>query len=494
MLNFIPGSSQSQADHDSVSMQWLCPNLTTYWHLGQIRDSDQVVLQAIEGQQQHRFTADEGFALRYFTGRFPVAQVQSQCEQQFGETMPPDFVLHLLQKLIDLGLLISEHSDAPSPVSSPQEDTDPFLKPCVHWIQTSQGYWILRNPEDITFLQVSDRDYRIITALSQGHSLQQILQTEPVEPSELQYLMKLLAATGMLNGSTPPKPPKAKKFNPMKLTFFKIRVCNPDRWLTQHVHTLRWIWTKSFFLTLLSLLSLSAVFGLHQRAEILLIAQRLMQPMNPATGLGFILLTALVVTLHELGHAFTLKHYDRIVPEMGFMFMCFTPVAYTNTSDQYSLPKRRQRLFVVGAGILCQLTLAAIAFWGWNSSASGSWLSLTQYLLMMAALFTVALNLNPLAKFDGYYLAVALTGINNLKQRSFQLYRDWFQLKPSAEQGSDRWILAAYAPFSLLYVISVFGFLLLRLGDWTMTHIPITALVLLGVWLIYFFMPSPQSE
>jgi putative peptide zinc metalloprotease protein len=483
-------SFQSPLDRHSDAVHWQCPNLTSYWQLGQIRDSEQIVLQAIEGQQQYQFTATEGFALRYFTGSFTLAQVQSQCEQQFGATVSPQFVLHLLQKLIDLGLLTADDTTQP-PM---QENVAPFLKPCVHWIQTSQGYWILRNPDDVTFLQVSDRDQHIITALNQGSSPQQILQTEPIDPPELQYLMKLLAATGMLNGSTPPKPPKAKKFNPMKLTFFKIRVCNPDRWLTQHVQALRWIWTKSFFLILLTLLSLSAVFGLHQRAEILLTAQRLMQPMNPAIGLGFILLTALVVTLHELGHAFTLKHYDRLVPEMGFMFMCFTPVAYTNTSDQYSLPKRRQRLFVVGAGILCQLTLAAIAFWVWNSSASGSWLSLTHYLLMTAALFTVALNLNPLAKFDGYYLAVALTGINNLKQRSFQLYRDWLQFKPSAEQGRDQWILAAYAPFSLVYVLSVFGFLLMRLGDWTLTHIPITALVLLVVWLIYFFAPDPKPE
>ena len=392
MLHSLTDSSHPQSDRVPDATQWHCPNLTTYWQLGQIRDSDQVVIQAIEGQLQYHFTAAEGFAPRYFTGSFTVAQVQSQCEHQFGAMLSAHFVLHLLQKLVDLGLLTSEFSNASTPSQPrPQENLHAFLKPCIHWIQTSQGYWILRNPEDITFLQVSDRDKRIIDALSQGKSPQRILQTEPIDPPELQYLIKLLATTGMLDGSTPPKPPKAKKFNPMKLTFFKIRVCNPDRWLAQHVQALRWIWTKSFFLTLLTLLSLTTIFGLHQRDEILLTAQRLMQPMNPAIGLGFILLSALVVTLHELGHAFTLKHYNRIVPEMGFMFMCLTPVAYTNTSDQYSLPKRRQRLFVVGAGILCQLTLAAIAFWVGSSSFSGSWLSLTHYLLMMAALFTVAL-------------------------------------------------------------------------------------------------------
>jgi uncharacterized membrane protein len=117
-------SLQLSSDRNPDAIHWHCPNLTTYWQLGQIRDSDQVVLQAIEGQQQYQFTAAEGFALRYFTGSFTLAQVQSQCEQQFGATLSPQFVLHLLQKLIDLGLLTAD--DTPQPPI--QENVASFLK------------------------------------------------------------------------------------------------------------------------------------------------------------------------------------------------------------------------------------------------------------------------------------------------------------------------------------------------------------------------------
>jgi putative peptide zinc metalloprotease protein len=174
------------------------------------------------------------------------------------------------------------------------------------------------------------------------------------------------------------------------------------------------------------------------------------------------------------------------------MLMMLMPVAYTNTTDQYSLPKQRQRLFVVGAGVLCQLTIAAVAFWSWNCTATGSWLNIASYLLMSAALFTVAVNLNPLARFDGYYLAVAWSGINNLRQRSFQYCKTLLSLQPSPEQGKDRFILALYAPFALLYTLSVFGYLLLRVGDWTITHIPATALVLFILWALYYFALTPN--
>jgi multidrug resistance efflux pump len=108
---------------------------------------------------------------------------------------------------------------------------------------------------------------------------------------------------------------------------------------------------------------------------------------------------------------------------------------------------------------------------------------------MVAALLTVAINLNPLAKFDGYYLTVALTGINNLRVRSLQFYHNLFQLRSVRERPRDRWILLAYAPLSLLYTILVFGHLLLWLLSWMFTHIPALCLTLLGLWLLYFVTP-----
>jgi putative peptide zinc metalloprotease protein len=466
-------------DHPS---HWICPDLTPYWQLGQLRNSNQVILQALEGNQAFYFSEIEGYALRYFTGQFTVAQVQQFCQQQFNAALADHFVMELLQTLVNRKLLIRDE-----PVVSA-----PRFKASVHWIAHPDGYWILRNSEDVTFLQVSDRDKAILDVWEHG-SPQAITQQFNITPEALQYLVRLLVVTGMLEGTTPPKP-QPRKFHPMQLMFFKRRLCNPDRWLTRHVHALGWIWTKRSFFILLILLTFSGLIGLHQQAVIGLTAQQLLQHRQPAVALTFLLLTAIVVTLHELGHAFTLKHYQGIVPEMGLMFMLLMPVAYTNTTDQYSLPKRRQRALVVGAGVLCQLTIGAIAFWIWNSAASGSWLWMTSYLLMVAALITVALNLNPLARFDGYYLAVALTGINNLRRRSFQFYKHLFSLQPSPEQGRDRWVLAAYAPLSFLYITGVFGFLVLRLGDWIISHIPITALGLLTVWAVYFFTPSATTQ
>jgi putative peptide zinc metalloprotease protein len=302
--------------------------------------------------------------------------------------------------------------------------------------------------------------------------------------------MQQLTLTAMLRGTQPPTPPK-KKFTPLQLIFFKWRLWNPDGWLTASIDRIRWVWTRGFWLALCVVLAGTGAIALHQRTDLLWTAQLFLSHLNFGITASFAILALLVVMLHELGHAFTLKHYGGIVPEVGLMFMLFMPIAYTNTTDQYSLPKRSQRMLVVGAGVLCQLMLATLAFWLWNGAATGTWLWTLSYLLFAASVFTIAINLNPLAKFDGYYLAVAASGINNLRQRSFALYKQWLQLRPSAERGRDRWILAAYAPFSLLYVLSVFGFIILKIADIVLTHIPFTALVLLVVWALYYYL-SPD--
>ena len=187
--------------------------------------------------------------------------------------------------------------------------------------------------------------------------------------------------------------------------------------------------------------------------------------------LGFA--TILVIFLHELGHAFTLKHFGGIVPEIGLLFMCFMPGMYTNTSDQYCLVKRKQRGLVVAAGVIVQIVIWALAVWLLLASPPQSFLQQNSYLLMSAALVTVVLNLNPLNAFDGYYLLVAMTGINNLRKRSLEFYFDLLRGKPSPEKTSDQAILAIYAPLSIIYTVLVLGYMLWLLGNWISKFLPI---------------------
>lgn len=514
------GGNDSKANaFDSESV----PDLTPYWDLGFVRGQQEFVLSAKTGNRHHRFNLAQGIALQHFMGRYTVAQVQERVSEQLGDTVSPALVVELLYQLVELEILegsresgvVSRETEGQSllertkqgsqeaashpelsPSSSPIPHSllptpSPSLKPNLQWIAHPDGYWILRNPESVTFLQVDERSQRAISLLGQL-PMEEIVSKTGVGIPQLRYLLQLLAATGMLVGTKPSKPQKGK-FNPLQLLFFKVPLFNPDSWLSRHVKALGWIWTTPMAFLVCFFLAWSALLGLKLWGEIVFTGQQLWATSGVSLILPFVLLMMLVVSLHELGHAFTLKHYGGIVPEIGLLFMCLMPGCYTNTTDSYCLVRKRQRTLVVGAGVLVQLLIWAVGLWLWNLSNPDTWLHGTSYLLMVAALLTVAINLNPLSKFDGYYLAVALSGINNLRGRSFQLYGRWLRFQGSRESRRDVMVMAAYAPLSLAYLLLVFGHLLLLLGDWVLTHIPTIAGFLLLIWAVYFYYPRSNS-
>lgn len=468
---------------------WICPDIRTYWQVTKLRDSEQIILKSTQNERQFCFSLTEGYALQYFTGELTAQEVQTRCQQQFRDTIfsnltISNLVVELLQKLIALGILALPDTE-PNP--TPAINNCPQLKACVHWIAHPAGYWILRNPEDVTFLQVSNRDKAVIEQLGQL-PFSSLSQQYNISEEELRYLWQILTATAMIEGTELPQLSK-HKFHPLQLLSFKVCLFNPDIWLTKYVDKLRWIWTRTFCLLICFFLTLSIVIGINQSQEIFITGQQMWANQGSNVILTFALLMLVVVSLHELGHAFTLKHYGGIVPEIGLLFMCLMPGCYTNTSDSYCLVKRRQRTLVVAAGVLVQLIIWAMALWLWNLSNPDTWLHTNSYLLMVAALFTVTLNLNLMSKFDGYYLVVAVSGINNLRSRSFQFYSNLLRMQRSPEHISDRFLLAAYAPFSFCYILFVFSHLWLGLGDWLLYNIPMTALTLIVIWAIYFYFP-----
>ena len=460
---------------------WVCPDLRAYWRLRRSPSQEHWLLCGKAAPDNIRFDAFEGYALSHFSGRFTVQAVQQQCEQRWGDRLPPDFVLQLLQKLVSLGVLVSDET-LPAPNAKQLG-----LKPGVRWFQQPDGHWILADPEGVRHLQVSPQDKYIIEHVG-SVPLAALPQHAQCSPQDVKRLVNLLAQGQMLAGVTPPEPPR-RKFTPMRLLYFQTSLFNPDRWLSRHVRFLQWLWSPAIGLMLSGFLGLSGLFAIAHYADITWWGQVLLQTYGWQLLLPFGLLSMAVISLHELAHAFTVKHFGGIVPDMGLLFMCLMPAAYTNSSDSYRM-YRWQRCLVIGAGVLCQVVIAAIAFWLWHFTANSSSLHTAAYLLMAAALFTVALNLNPLARFDGYYLLVAATGINNLKGRSFGLYKAWLSRQPSVERGCDRWILAAYAPLSFLYLLLVFGQLFLWLGNTILTHIPVLALFLFVLWLIYYYYPE----
>jgi putative peptide zinc metalloprotease protein len=139
-------------------------------------------------------------------------------------------------------------------------------------------------------------------------------------------------------------------------------------------------------------------------------------------GLAFYLLSLIFVKImHELAHAYTAVRYGCNIPTMGVAFLVMFPMLYTDTSDTWRIKEPGSRMYVGGAGMLMELYIAAIATFCWGFLPDGIFKSAAFILATTSWILSLAINLNPFMRFDGYYILSDLLGVKNLQQRSFAL-------------------------------------------------------------------------
>lgn len=117
---------------------------------------------------------------------------------------------------------------------------------------------------------------------------------------------------------------------------------------------------------------------------------------------------------HELGHASACAHYGASPGDIGIGLYLRYPVFYSNVTDAWKLP-RRQRAMVDFGGIYFQLIFVPILFILYLTTSNGVFL----YVILFnygSALF----NLNPIFRFDGYWLFSDIAGVPNLRKRSLE--------------------------------------------------------------------------
>jgi putative peptide zinc metalloprotease protein len=126
---------------------------------------------------------------------------------------------------------------------------------------------------------------------------------------------------------------------------------------------------------------------------------------------------------HEFGHAFMAKRAGCRVQSMGVAFMVLLPMFYTDVSDAWRVNDRRARLLIGAGGVLAELLLACIALLAWSLLPDGPARTAAFMLASATWLTTLAVNLNPFMRFDGYFLLSDFWEVDNLQGRAFSLCR-----------------------------------------------------------------------
>ncbi|WP_372240492.1 biotin/lipoyl-binding protein [Pseudomonas sp. MN1F] len=223
-----------------------------------------------------------------------------------------------------------------------------------------------------------------------------------------------------------------------KYLFFRIPLWRPDAFLNR-----TWPWLERHGRNLLCYgLPATLLLGLFL---VMRDWERFLSTFPHLLSLGgmaaFAIALGFAKLCHEFGHAYMAKRAGCRVPSMGVAFMVLLPMLYTDVSDAWRVQDRRTRLLIGAGGVLAELILACIALLAWSLLPDGAGRTAAFMLASATWITTLAINVNPLMRFDGYFLLSDLWGVDNLQGRGFALGR-WHlreKLFGYGEPMPERW-------------------------------------------------------
>ncbi len=254
------------------------------------------------------------------------------------------------------------------------------------------------------------------------------------------------------------------------IMFLRIPLVDPDRFLVRSMPLVGWLisWAG------LALWALIIGWGLKTVAEnwaaILHEGRYVVSPAN--LPLFYLSLVASKL-LHEMGHAYFCRKFGGEVHTLGVMMLVFTPVPYVDVTSSWSLRSRRQRMLVGAAGMIVELFIAALCVQLWARTGPGAMHAVCYNIMFITSVSTLLFNLNPLLRFDGYYILTDLLGLPNLAQRAGMhlkhLWKRWvwglkLSRSPAVKRGEKSW-LTIYGITSGIYRVFVFAAVLFFVAD-----------------------------
>ena len=200
--------------------------------------------------------------------------------------------------------------------------------------------------------------------------------------------------------------------------FFRLPLLRPQRALEKLLPLFSFAFRPLFWLVLAG----AAMYGLHlaSRQWTALVAAT-----HDALRLDGLAIYAVAIFflkgVHELGHALTTVRLGCRVPSMGIAVMLGAPVLYTDTSDSWRLGRKSDRLKIVFAGVAAELIVATAAILAWPALGDGVMRQICFAIATSSIALSIAINLNPFMRYDGYFALSDFLGIPNLQNRSFDL-------------------------------------------------------------------------
>ncbi|MGN7613526.1 HlyD family efflux transporter periplasmic adaptor subunit [Magnetococcales bacterium HHB-1] len=278
----------------------------------------------------------------------------------------------------------------------------------------------------------------------------------------------------------------------------RFQLVDPNHFFNRIIDHIRFIWSPSGVGISLFIIFAAFIMVIANSDRFMEDLERMMAiTRNDAWGLLGIWGIALIAILfHEMAHGLTCKHFGGDVHEMGFLLLAFQPCFYCNVNDAWLFDNIRHRVYVALAGVWIEMVLGGIAAFIWLAVDVNSTVGNICFVLMLiATASSLFMNLNPLMKFDGYYILSDMVQIPNLRDNaiawfSYILKSRIFKIEVEAPLSPTRRERKVYFIYGALVVI----YLSFMLGGLAVMIHPLVA-ESLGTWgvLFYLFIVSKMT-
>jgi len=379
-------------------------------------------------------------------------------------------------------------------------------------------WYVVRDPAGNQYHRLSDAAYRFVALLDGKRTVGdawelvggQLADDAPTQPEVIQILSQLYAANLIQADSSPDaqvllnrykkQQVQKTKMRMMNVLFPRIPIWDPDKFL------IRWLPVMRIPLSFIGLivwivLMTWAGFALLPHWDALKKAgwETINFTANPENAILLYVCFGLLKFIHEMGHAFSCRRFGGEVHELGIMLLVLFPAPYVDASSAWAFQSRWQRILVGAGGMIFELAVAAIFAFIWLATKDGSpWVAQLSYnCMLIASVSTIVFNINPLLRYDGYYMLSDYLEIPNLQRKSNEytcglFKRHLFTVKarePLPPWGQKFWLLS-YSLLSNFYRIFVgFAIMLLVLFQLPEQLRLIGLFMGLGTIAIFFIVP-----
>lgn len=186
-------------------------------------------------------------------------------------------------------------------------------------------------------------------------------------------------------------------------------------------------------------------------------------PTSSATvsGAGALWVLALClfsILCHEFGHATAVSKYGGSPGQIGFGLFLLLPSFFADVSEIWRFPRRRRMVVDLGGVYFQELSFVVFALLGYYTGAP-EFFAVCYFIDLMAWF-----NLNPIFRFDGYWLLVDYLAIPNLYRQALGYL--WHRIRVAlglshtpmhlpAMRRHKYWIFIAYTVACNLFLIAV---------------------------------------